>query len=724
MRRPSPSPATVGDRACRDLRLRAPSLAGRSIAVAGAAPRWRVDILHRVIAVSGLVKAYGGQTLFEGVSLQFNPGERYGVVGANGSGKSTFLRILAGDEIPSEGAVSIPKKARVGVLRQDHFRYEDLPIVHVVMMGHQVLWQAIQEKEKLLEQPDFDGERYAELEDVILAHDGYALESRASEILEGLGIPSHRHHDPLSTLSGGFKLRVLLAQVLASSPDVLLLDEPTNHLDILSIRWLEKFLAGYPGCALVVSHDHRFLDNVSTYIADVDYETILLYRGNYSDFMSAKVAERERKEAEIAKQEKQIADHKEFVDRFRAKATKARQAQSKLKLIDRIEIVRLPRTSRRYPVFKLGQVRPSGKEVIKASGIAKAYGADRVLDGVDLQVRRGDRLAILGPNGIGKSTLLKILVGTVEADAGAVEWGYETHPGYFAQDHREQLDEPRRTVEEWLWNFCPGEPIGFVRGQLGMVLFSGDEVKKRVGNLSGGEAARLLFSRMAVQKPNVLMLDEPTNHLDLEAIESLAQGLEKYPGTLVFVSHDRWFVSRLATRILEITPRGINDFHGTYDEYLERLGDDHLDAAAVLARAKKEKQRKPSPPTAAEGAGGARESGAPHEVRRGAGERRKTPGGGASRPGTGSSRETVDQRRDLQRRQDKIEKSLLKAEARIHEINEQFADPALFDAGSRDAVRKLEHEQKRLKGEIDGLMTEWQQVDEALGRLFEEPSPA
>jgi ATPase subunit of ABC transporter with duplicated ATPase domains len=679
-----------------------------------------------MIAVSGLAKAYGGQTLFEDVSLQFNPGERYGVVGANGSGKSTFLRILAGDEIPSDGAVAIPKKARVGVLRQDHFQYEEVPIVHVVMMGHQTLWPAIQEKEALLERADFDGERYAELEDIILAHDGYALESRAGEILEGLGIESRRHHEPLSTLSGGFKLRVLLAQVLASSPDVLLLDEPTNHLDILSIRWLEKFLAEYPGCALVVSHDHRFLDNVSTYIADVDYETILLYRGNYTEFMAAKVAERERKEAEIAKQEKQIADHKEFVDRFRAKATKARQAQSKLKLIDRIEIVRLPRSSRRYPIFKFGQVRPSGKEVLKAEDIAKSYGADRVLHDVDLQVRRGDRLAILGPNGIGKSTLLKIAMKVVEADHGKIEWGYETYPGYFAQDHREQLGEPRQTVEEWLWNFCPGESIGFVRGQLGLVLFSGDEVKKRVGNLSGGEAARLLFARMAVEKPNVLVLDEPTNHLDLEAIEALAQGLEKFAGTLVFVSHDRWFVSRLATRILEITPRGLNDFQGTYDEYLERLGDDHLDAAAVLARAKKEKQRGPAAAIAAEtdaeAAAPALRGGA-RGVRGGPEVGRKVGRSDGARADAGS-RESIDQRRDLLRRQDKIQKALEKNEARVHDINEQFSNPGFFATVTHEQVRKLENEQKRLKGEIDGLMTQWQEVDEALGRLAEEPSRA
>jgi ABC-type multidrug transport system ATPase subunit len=286
-----------------------------------------------------------------------------------------------------------------------------------------------------------------------------------------------------------------------------------------------------------------------------------------------------------------------------------------------------------------------------------------------------------------------------------VAWGYETYPGYFAQDHREQIGEPRRTVEEWLWNVCPGEPIGFVRGQLGLVLFSGDEVKKRVGNLSGGEAARLLFSRMAVEKPNVLLLDEPTNHLDLEAIEALAQGLEKYPGTLIFVSHDRWFVSRLATRILEITPRGINDFAGTYDEYLERLGDDHLDAQAVLQRSRREKQER------AERQRKAAAAAAP--ARR----------GGTGAPAAAVSRPN-EERRDLLRRQDKIQKSLEKAEARVHEINERFADPGFFSSSSRDQVRKLENEQKRLKGEIDGLMTEWQQVDEALTRLAEEPSPA
>ncbi|MEO1083215.1 MAG: ATP-binding cassette domain-containing protein, partial [Acidobacteriota bacterium] len=390
-----------------------------------------------MISCSNLGKSYGKQTLFAGASFQLNPGNRYGLVGANGSGKSTFLKILAGEEEPSEGILNMPKRLRLGVLEQDHFQYEENRIVDVVMMGHRELWKAIEEKEALLANADveFDGERYAELEDTVVRYDGYTLEARAGEILEGLGIPTEQHPLPLSTLSGGFKLRVLLAQVLASDPDCLLLDEPTNHLDILSIRWLEKFLVEYPGTAVVISHDHRFLDNVCNHILDVDYETLLLYPGNYQAFIDQKQEERDRKEAEIEKQEKRIAEHKAFIDRFKAKATKARQARSKQKQMDRIEITELAQSSRRYPIFQLKQRRPSGKQVLEIEGISKAYGDKKVLENISLTVDRSDRIAIIGPNGIGKSTLLKILVGQVEADAGALEWGYETHPGYFAQEN-------------------------------------------------------------------------------------------------------------------------------------------------------------------------------------------------------------------------------------------------------------------------------------------------
>jgi ATPase subunit of ABC transporter with duplicated ATPase domains len=636
-----------------------------------------------MISVSNLGKAFGAQTLFQGVTLQLNPGSRYGLVGANGSGKSTLLRILAGEEPASEGAVSIPKRRRVGVLRQDHFRYETTPILDVVMMGNQPLWQAMTQKEMLLASAEqhFDADKYAELEEVILHQDGYTLEARAGEILEGLGIPSDTHRQPLSTLSGGFKLRVLLAQTLAASPDALLLDEPTNHLDILSIRWLEKFLGGFPGVAVVISHDHRFLDNVCTHIADVDYETVTLYKGNYAQFVEQKREDRERKEREIEKREKEIAHHQAFVDSFRAKATKARQAQSKIKLIERIVIERLPQSSRRYPTFKFQSRRPSGRQVVEIEGLAKAYGKKEVLRDVSLTVRRGDRLAVIGPNGIGKSTLLKILAGRLPADAGKIEWGHETHRGYFAQDHREVLgDGQQRTVESFLWDACPMEPIGFVRGKLGLVLFSGDEVEKKLGALSGGEAARLIFARLSVEQPNVLLLDEPTNHLDLEAIEALVEGLQGYDGTLVFVSHDRWFVSQLATRILEIEPYGLRDFEGTYDEYLARLGDDHLDAEAVLQRARREKQR-------------ARAAAAP----RGAG--------------------AAPERRRLEGRRDRLTQEIETAEQRIHAINELFCDPSFFDRTPRQEVGRLEAEQKRLSARVEELMREWEEVEEGLRAL-------
>ncbi|HJR52994.1 MAG TPA: ABC-F family ATP-binding cassette domain-containing protein, partial [Gemmatimonadota bacterium] len=409
-----------------------------------------------MITIANLEKSFGAQTLFEGVSLQLTEGSRYGLVGANGSGKSTLLRILAGESEPSEGAVTVPRRARVGMLRQDHFEYEDVPILDVVLMGNRELWEALKAKEEVLARAadHFDAERYAAAEEIVLHYDGYSVEARAAEILEGLGIPAAVHSRPLSTLSGGFKLRVLLAQTLAANPDVLLLDEPTNHLDILSIRWLEKFLQNFTGPAVIISHDHRFLDNVATKILDVDYATVTLYHGNYTTFGEQKIAERERREKEIEGRQKVIAHHQKFVDRFKAKNSKARQAQSKVRMIERIaeDLEELPGSSRRYPKFRFRQGTPSGKDVLKIRGIRKAFGVNEVLHGVDLQVQRGDRLVIMGPNGIGKSTLLKIVMSELEADNGTVEWGHGTRPGYFAQDHHEQLESAETTAERWLWD--------------------------------------------------------------------------------------------------------------------------------------------------------------------------------------------------------------------------------------------------------------------------------
>ena len=642
-----------------------------------------------MISVSGLAKSFGAQTLFTDVTFRLNPGERYGLVGANGSGKTTLLNILIGVEDPSEGSVAIPKRVKLGTLQQDQFVYEDEEILGVTMMGNRELWEAIVAKDALLvdAEVDFDADRYAELEDTIVRHDGYSAEARAAEILEGLGLPTACHREPLSTLSGGFKLRVLLAQVLAGSPDILLLDEPTNHLDIVSIRWLEKFLQSFAGPVVVISHDHRFLDNVSTNILDVDYETVTLYSGNYTAFLNAKQAERDRKDKEIGKREKEIAHHQAFVDRFRAKASKARQAQSKVRMIEKKaeSLETLPQSSRRYPKFRFSQVRPSGRETLKVKGIGKAFGDNQVLHGVDLTVRRGDRLAIMGPNGIGKSTLLKIIVGDLAGDSGEVEWGYETYPGYFAQDHREQLKPEGQTAEAAIHDACPGQTIGSVRSQLGLVLFSGDEAKKRLGSLSGGEAARLLFCRLAVQQPNVLVLDEPTNHLDLESIEALVEGLQSYEGTLIFVSHDRWFVAKLATRIVEIKSDAILDYQGSYDEYVHYCGDDHLDVDTVVLKARKKKHKTKS-------AAGGRDDG--------------------QRP----SPETKKKLRQLESHRDKLAAAIDRAEGRVDEIDELFCDPAYFDR-SRPQVRKVEAEQKQLRTKVEELMAEWETVEAELAGL-------
>jgi ATPase subunit of ABC transporter with duplicated ATPase domains len=541
-----------------------------------------------MISVQNLAKRHGARTLFESVSTTFEAGHRYGIVGANGSGKSTLLRIIAGDEEPSDGFVQIPKRVRVGTLRQDHFQYEHVPILEVVLMGIPELWKAISERDLLLANAHehFDADRYAELEDIVLQYDGYTVEARAGEILEGLNIETALHREPLSVLSGGFKLRVLLAQALASEPDLLLLDEPTNHLDILSIAWLESFLKSFKGCVITVSHDRRFLNAICTRILDVDYERVLIYKGDYDDFEELKSEDRDRMEAEIEKRETQIAQHRAFIDRFKAKPSKARQAQSKVKQMERIQIEDLPRSSRQYPLFRFKASRQTGKLVVAAHKISKSFGDKHVLQDVSIEVRRGDRLAIIGPNGVGKSTLLKIIMNLLQPDHGSIEWGHGAEAGYFSQGHDELEGVDEATIHDWLWNFCPERNTGFVRGKLAEVLFTKDDVNKRVGHLSGGEASRLLFARLNIQEPPVLVLDEPTNHLDLEGIEGLAAGLLDYDGTILFVSHDRWFVSQLATRIIEIRPDRLTDFQGTYDEFVYHCSVDHLDTEKVLAQAR------------------------------------------------------------------------------------------------------------------------------------------
>ena len=655
-----------------------------------------------MISATSLSKSFGERVLFEGASFRLSAGERYGMVGANGSGKTTLLNILAGDIEASGGSVDMPRRLRLGVLRQDRFLYEDEQILEVTLMGNEELWRAMAERDEVLARADehFDGERFSRLEEVFERHDGYTAESRAAAILEGLGLPARVHRDPLSTLSGGFRLRVLLAQVLASAPDALLLDEPTNHLDIVSIRWLEKFLRGFRGPVVVISHDHRFLDNVATQILDIDYETVIGYPGNYTRFLQAKAAERERREKEIAVREREIAHHRKFVDRFRAKASKARQAQSRVRMIEKKaeELVELPKSSRRYPTFRFEQRRPSGREVLKVERVGKAFGDNEVLRDVNLRVARGDRLAIVGPNGIGKSTLLKIMVGRLEADEGSVAWGYETWPGYFAQDPKDHLAvgaadgsgaPERQTAEAWIGSYCAGKGTGFARGKMGMVLFTGDDADKRLGALSGGESARLVLCSLMIRAPNVLVLDEPTNHLDLESIEALVDGLKHFAGTLVFVSHDRWFVARLANRIVEITEDGMRDYRGTYEEYVRHSGDDHLDTDAVLLNARAGNRRSP-----AEG----------DEAPR-----------GASQDTWGRNRRKRARRdrqlRELEVRGAELAERIDAAEARVSEIDAVFASPTFYERAAPEEVQGLESERRELTERIARLMREWEAVE-------------
>lgn len=633
-----------------------------------------------MIATSRLGKSFGGRTLFEGVTLQMNEGSRYGLVGANGSGKTTFMKIVAGDEPATEGSVTLPPSGRVGVLRQDHFLDDQAKILDLAMRGDATVWSLLSERSAIVDRGEGDPERLADIEHAIGASDGYTLEARATAILVGLGIPKERHPFPLSTLSGGFKLRVLLAQVLVGGPDALLLDEPTNHLDIVSIRWLEKFLVGYRGAACVISHDQRFLDTIATHVLDVDYGTITPYTGSFTSFLDQKAKARAQKEEGIARAEKIIAEKRAFVERFGAKATKAKQAQSRLKQIERIEVEELAESSRRTPLFRFEPERPSGKDVLVLDGIRKSYGDKKVLEGVSLTVRRGEKVGIIGPNGLGKSTLLKIVTGNTEADSGRVGLGHEVRIGYFAQDHHEILKRADMLPLDFVWDACPSESTSYVRGQLGRVLFSGEDVKKPIGKLSGGEAARLVFARLAVEKPNVLVLDEPTNHLDLEAIGALVEGLSTFTGTVLFVSHDRHFVSQLATRIVELTPEGPNDFPGTFAEYLERCGDDHLDAGAVLAKAKAEKGSKDTRNDANEG-----------------------------------SWEDQKKRRNriaaLPQRRDKVVAKIEEHEARKRAIAALFAAPGYYDKTPAAQVTALETEDKDLAKKLEKLMAEWESIE-------------
>ncbi len=648
-----------------------------------------------MINVCELSKQYGPQVLFSGVTFQLNPRERYGLVGANGSGKSTFLKILIGDEQSDGGEVSFGKKLRLGVLRQDQFAADSEKIVHVAMSGDHEVYAALEEVDRLAEEESPDAERIGDLTETIAHNDGYTLESRAREILVGLGIPAKQLDEPLSTLSGGFKLRVLLAQVLVGRPDALLLDEPTNHLDILSIRWLEQFLKNFAGCAVVISHDRRFLDSITTRILDVDYKTIIDYAGNYTKFIESKELAHSQKEAQAAKAERIIAEKRAFVDRFGAKATKAKQAQSRLKQIEKIEVVEVGASTRRAPLFKFEQTRATGKDVLKVDGLCKSYGTNSVLKDVKFEIKRGECVGVIGANGIGKSTLLKIITDNIETDTGTHEWGVNSSIGYFAQDHHEVLNDPKLTPLDFVWSAVPQETTSLVRGHLGRMLFSGDDVNKKVTSLSGGEAARVIFAKISIQRPNILILDEPTNHLDIEAIDALADSLKAFEGTVIFVSHDRWFVSKLADRIIELKPEGLHDFQGGYDEYLARDGADHLDQKSVALQAKSEKNSRKAKEEKARVVTQQADPEISYEERKRIANRLKA----------------------LPKKRDILLAQIEKLETKKEEIQARYADPAFYTSTPDDEQRKISRRASTLEEQLSSAISEWEQVETELAEM-------
>ncbi len=537
----------------------------------GHAEPFRLDRL--LISTANITMQFGAKPLFEDVSIKFNNGNRYGLIGANGCGKSTFMKILGGDLEPSGGQVMLDSGTRLGKLRQDQFAYEDHRVIDTVIMGNTELWEVADERERIYSNPEMseeDGMRVADLETRFAELDGYTAEARAGELLLGLGIPEAQHFGPMSAVSPGWKLRVLLAQALFADPDVLLLDEPTNHLDINTIRWLEGVLTARSSTMVIISHDRHFLNSVCTHMADLDYGEIQLFPGNYDDYMTAATQARERLHADNAKKKAEIADLQAFVSRFSANASKAKQATSRQRKIDKIQLEEVKPSSRVSPFIRFEQNKKIHRGAVQVESLAKGFDEGPLFKNLGMQIEAGERVAIIGPNGVGKTTLLRCLSGHLAPDEGEVKWTDSAELGYFAQDHADDFANPA-TLYEWMAQWTDGGEQ-MIRGALGRMLFSNDEIGKSVKVISGGEQGRMLFGKLALQKPNVLLMDEPTNHLDMESIEALNLALEHYPGTLVFVSHDREFVSSLATRILDMSGERIVDFSGSYDDYLKSQG--------------------------------------------------------------------------------------------------------------------------------------------------------
>ena len=537
-----------------------------------------------MISVSNVSMRYGAKVLFDEVSTAFTPGKRYGLTGPNGAGKSTFMNLLTGELEPQKGTVVRPRK--LGVLRQDQFAFDAYRVLDTVIMGNKRLWAAMEERDRIYEKHEItndDGMKLGELEGIVGEEDGYSAETDAALLLQGLDIPDEMHQRSMSELQGGQKVRVLLAQALFGHPQALLLDEPTNHLDLDSIHWLQSFLRNYDGVVIVISHDRHFLNSVCTHIADIDYETIITYTGSYDEMVMAKTQIRSQIEGQNAQREKKIDQLNEFIARFSA-GTRSSQVQSRRKEVERLQVTELAKSNIQRPFLKFEQKRPSGKHILEFDSVSKSYGDSEIIRSFTASVTRGEKIALMGRNGAGKTTLLNALLANSptipEAELrqtsgydgpflsdGEVVWGHEASVGYFAQDHR-ALIEKGMTAFEWLHGWDPSAANEDIRGLLGQMLFARDDGNKRTEVLSGGEAARLLFCKLMLQKPNVLVLDEPTNHLDLEAINALNIALQRYPGTVLLVTHDHDLIDEVATRIWHFEgDHNVTDFKGAYEEY-------------------------------------------------------------------------------------------------------------------------------------------------------------
>ena len=530
-----------------------------------------------MLTTANITMQFGSKPLFENISVKFGEGNRYGLIGANGCGKSTLMKILGGDLEATHGTFSKDPNERIGKLRQDQFAFEEYSVIDTVIMGHSELWEVKQERDRiygLAEMSEEEGMKVADLEVQFAELDGYTAESRAGELLLGLDIPIEQHFGPMSEVAPGWKLRVLLAQALFADPDIMLLDEPTNNLDINTIRWLEGVLNERNSTMIIISHDRHFLNSVCTHMADLDYGELRVYPGNYDDYMIASTQLQERLQSENAKKKAQIAELRSFVSRFSANASKAKQATSRARRIEKIEMNDIKPSSRQSPYIRFDQEKKLHRLALEVEGLNKGFDDTPLIKDLSMMVEVGQRIAIIGPNGIGKTTLLRSLLGDLELDSGEVKWSENCNIGYYAQDHAHEFAEDMNLFD-WMAQWTKsGADEQVIRGSLGRMLFSQNDIKKSVKVLSGGEKGRMLLGKLILQQPNILLMDEPTNHMDMESIEALNLALENFEGTLIFVSHDREFVSSLATRVIELQPESLTDFQGGYEEYLKSQGID------------------------------------------------------------------------------------------------------------------------------------------------------